>query len=192
MILDETTKGLPRCWHEILVISVGYQHSLCPRRLVFFPCVRRLSISKWHVAYGESEYSFLCKCISRGVKTHLAMTNHRHQNQLYIHETISLFRATITCNRKQTIIRVAVVESVYYLLMEKYSNQPVSIVHTYRLLSVQHACSMRHHTRFVQGGLSVENEHVSISQMSKYLLIDSRCSCGEPPLVSATTVLGCK
>jgi len=38
---------------------------------------------------------------------------------------------------------------------------------------------MRHHTWFVQGRLSVENEHVSITQMSKHLLIDSRSSCGE-------------
>ena len=51
---------------------------------------------------------------------------------------------------------------------------------------------MRHHAWFVQGRLSVEDEHVSITQMSKHLLIDSRGSCGKPSSVSTATVLRSK
>ncbi|SRR5229473_2507692 len=76
--------------------------------------------------------------------------------------------------------------------MEAGFNKPVGIVHAYRLFSVQHARPMRHHTWFVQGRLSVENEHVSITQMSKHLLIDSRSSRGELSSVSTTAFLWCK
>jgi hypothetical protein len=62
-------------------------------------------------------------------------------------------------------------------------------MHAYRLFSMQHAGSMRHHTWFVQGRLSVENEHVSIVQVSKHLLIYGRSSGGKPSSVSTTTVL---
>lgn len=51
---------------------------------------------------------------------------------------------------------------------------------------------MRHHTWFVQGRLSVENEDVSISQMSKHLLIDSSSSRGELSSISMTALLRCK
>jgi hypothetical protein len=51
---------------------------------------------------------------------------------------------------------------------------------------------MRHHTWFVQGRLSIENEHVSITQMSKNFLIDSRSSRGELSSVSMTAFLRCK
>jgi hypothetical protein len=62
-------------------------------------------------------------------------------------------------------------------------------MHADRLFSTQHTGSMSHHAGFVQGWLSVENEHVSITQMSKHLLVDSRSSRGESTTVSTTTVL---
>ena len=76
--------------------------------------------------------------------------------------------------------------------MEVCFNRPVGVVHANRLFFFQHARSMRHHTWFVQGRLSVENEHVSITQVSKHLLIDSRSSCGELSSVSTAAFLRCK
>jgi hypothetical protein len=120
------------------------------------------------------------------------MTNHRHQSQLYIHEVVKLFRLIIS-NRKLTIIRVAVVRvSVCYIVTRACFNRPVGIVHANRFFVFQHARPMRHHTWFVQGRLSVENEHVSITQMSKHLLIDSRGSCGELSSVSTAAFLRCE
>ena len=51
---------------------------------------------------------------------------------------------------------------------------------------------MRHHTWFVQGRLSVENEDVSITQMSKHLFVDSRSSRGELSSISTTALLRCE
>lgn len=48
---------------------------------------------------------------------------------------------------------------------------------------------MRHHTWLVQGRLSVENEDISVTQMSKHLFIDSRSSRGKLPSISTTALL---
>jgi hypothetical protein len=34
VVLDETTKRLPRCWHQVLIISIGNIISLSPRNLI--------------------------------------------------------------------------------------------------------------------------------------------------------------
>ena len=48
----------------------------------------------------------------------------------------------------------------------------VGVVHPDRLLSDEHLCSVTHHTRLVQRRLSVEQQDVSVPEMTEDLLVD--------------------
>lgn len=58
-------------------------------------------------------------------------------------------------------------------------NIPVGIVHTNRLFSFQDLCLVAHHARLMQCRLAIENEDVSVLQVSVYFLVDRRCACGK-------------
>ena len=50
---------------------------------------------------------------------------------------------------------------------------PVGVMHTDSLLPVQYSGLVTHHTRLVQGGLTVQNEDIAVPEMSVDLLVDS-------------------
>ena len=51
---------------------------------------------------------------------------------------------------------------------------PIRVVHADCLLTVQHAGFVAHHTRLVEGGLTVENQDIAIPKMPVNFLVDSR------------------
>lgn len=51
-------------------------------------------------------------------------------------------------------------------------SSPVGVVHSNRLLPSQDLGSMTHHTRLVKRRLSIEQEDVSVLEMSVDLLVD--------------------
>jgi len=53
-------------------------------------------------------------------------------------------------------------------------NVPIRIMHTDRFLSFQNSSLMRHHTGFMEGWLTIQNEDISILKMSVNFLVHSR------------------
>jgi len=56
-------------------------------------------------------------------------------------------------------------------------NIPVGVVHANRLFSFQDLCLVAHHARLVQCRLAIEDENVSVLQVSVHLLVDRRRAC---------------
>ena len=56
----------------------------------------------------------------------------------------------------------------------------VCVVHSDRLLADEHFRSVTHHTRLVERRLSVEQEDVTVPQMTEHLLVDRSRLGGEP------------
>lgn len=53
-------------------------------------------------------------------------------------------------------------------------HSPVGVVHSDSFLSKKHLDLVRHHTRFMQSGLPVENNDISVSDMSIHLFVSRR------------------
>ena len=60
-----------------------------------------------------------------------------------------------------------------------YRNSPVSVVHTDRLLALQNAGLVGHHTRLVQCRLPVQYQHIPVPEMSINLLVGRHRSRGQ-------------
>lgn len=72
-------------------------------------------------------------------------------------------------------------------------NTPISIMHSNGLLSVEYTSFVCHHTGFVECGLSVENQNVSIAKMPINLLVQGRRPCKEGMFssIGPLSLLGC-
>lgn len=112
------------------------------------------------------------------------MTYHHHRNRLFDPNSprVSCVYHTLRRN-KRTVIRITITmrrnisthpSSTTYN-QQTIANSPISIMHTNSFLALQHPRLMRHHTRFMQRRLSVQNQRITVPQMPMDLLVD-RCS----------------
>ena len=56
------------------------------------------------------------------------------------------------------------------------SHVPIRVMHTDGLLTLQDSRFVNHHTGLMQCGLTIQNQLVTITQMSVDLLVDRRCA----------------
>ena len=56
---------------------------------------------------------------------------------------------------------------------------PIGIMHADRLLPLEDARLVAHHTRLVERGLAIQNEDVTVPKVPVHLLVDSRSGCIE-------------
>jgi hypothetical protein len=63
-------------------------------------------------------------------------------------------------------------------------DSPVRIVHPDRLLSQENLDPMCHHTRFMERRLSIQDDHISISEMPVHLFVKRRRSRAAPRRIS--------
>ena len=52
-----------------------------------------------------------------------------------------------------------------------FDGSPIGVVHSNCLLAKENLDLVRHHTRLMQGRLSIENDNISISDMSVHLFV---------------------